>query len=84
MVGRLLQNARIIYIHSQQNTFVFKASLYIQQLYTYQLQRAVFIQLQGNDVVVNFKGYIHSKNIYLFTKNIYSFKEIIYSFKELY
>ena len=37
-----------------------------------QLHGIIFIQLQGNDIIVNFQGNVyHSKKIYLFTKNIF-------------
>ena len=61
-----------------------------------QLQGIVFIQLQGNDIFVNCKKYIYSKDIYLFTKSIVirgnytlsrnhiHFKELISSFYEIY
>ena len=35
MVGRLLQNSRNVYIHIQQNIFVFKEAFFIQQLNIY-------------------------------------------------
>ena len=45
----------------------------------------VFIQLQGNDIVVNFQGNMIIQKTYLFTKNIFIQGNYqFYSFKELY
>ena len=43
-----------------------------------QLQEIVFIQLQGNDIVVNFKANIFTQRTYMNSQKIYSFKEIIF------
>ena len=70
MVGRLqmMQNSRNTYIHIKQNTFALKTLFYIQQLYIYAASRNhVFIQLQGNDILVNCQGnpkFIQITNIY--------------------
>ena len=53
----MMQNSRKTYIQIKQNIFALKALFYIQQLYTFmQLQGIVFIQLQGNDILVNCQG----------------------------
>ena len=60
------------------------------------LQGIVFIQLQGNDILVNCQGNIFIYNIYLLTKSLIircnytltrhyiHFKELISSFREIY
>ena len=68
-----MQNSRNTYIHMQQNIFALKALFYIQQLYIFmQLQGLVFIQLQGNDILVNCQEILILSNniLYLFTKSI--------------
>ena len=67
-----MQNSRNTYIQIKQNIFALRALFYIQQLYIFmQLQGIVFIQLQGNDILVNCQEILLlSNNIYLFTKSI--------------
>ena len=43
-----------------------------------QLQGIVFIQLQGNNVVVNFQGNIFFQRTSIYSQKLYSFKEIIF------
>ena len=78
-----------IYLHSR-HYFTYSNCIFMQ------LQGIVFIQLQGNDILVllSRKSEIHSKNIYSFTRSIIisgnyilsrnciHFKELISSFKE--
>ena len=56
-----MQNSRNTYIQIKQNIFALKALFYIQQLYIFmQLQGIAFIQLQGNDILVNCQENIDS------------------------
>ena len=80
MVGRLqmLQNSRNMYIHIQQNIFVFKASFYIvlhpAKKYIYSFQEHRFI----HKITFILGNYIRSRNYIHFKEDISSFKEIIF------
>ena len=43
-----------------------------------QLQRIVFIQLQGKDIFVDFQGNIFIQGTYIYSQKMYSFKEIVF------
>ena len=43
-----------------------------------QLQGILFIQLQGNDLFVNFQGNIFIQTKYIYSQKLYSFKELIF------
>ena len=85
-----IQIKQIIYLHSR-HYFTSSNCIFMQ------LQGIVFIQLQGNGILVNCQGNIFIYNIYLFTKSIIirgnyiltarnyiHFKELISSFREIY
>ena len=44
----------------------------------YILCNCIFMQLRGNDIVVNFQGNIFIQRTYVYSQKIYSFKEIIF------
>ena len=83
-----IQIKQIIYLHSR-HYFTPSNCIFMQ------LQGIVFIQLQGNDILVNCQGNKFIYNIYLFTKSIIirgnyiltrnyiHFKELISSFREI-
>ena len=66
-----MQNSRNTNIQIKQNIFTLKALFYIQQLYMFmQLQGIVFIQLKGNDILVNCQ-----ENTDLFKEHIFIHKK---------
>ena len=78
-----MQNSRNTYIQVKQNIFALKALFHIQQLYIYAASRKmylfnfkenVFIQLQGNDILLNCQG-----NTDLFKEHIFIHKKYNYS-----
>ena len=81
-----MQKSRNTYIHIQQNIFALKALIYTSNCIFMQLQGIVFIQLQGNDILVNckeinsFKGHIFIHKKYNHSRQLYSFTES-YSFQ---
>ena len=60
-----------IYLYSRHH---FTSSDYIFM----QLQGIIVIQLQGNDLFVNFQGNIFIQTKYIYSHKLYSFKEIIF------
>ena len=69
------QNSRNTYIQINIyiiNIFALKALFYIQQLYIYAASRNVFIQLQGNDILVNCQGNIDSFKEHIFIHKKYN------------
>ena len=79
MVGRLLFVAKFKkYIYSHSTKYICRNYFTSSNCIFMQLQGVVFIQLQGNDIVVNFQGNISIQRRYIYSqKNIYSFREII-------
>ena len=85
-----MQKSRNTYIHIQQNIFALKALFYIQQtVYLFSFKELLFIQLQGNDILVNckeinsFEGHIFIHKKYNHSRQLYSFTES-YSFQGTY
>ena len=91
------QNSRNTYIHIKQNIFALNALFTSGNCIFMQLQGIEFIQLQGNDILVNCQGnlkfiqrtHLFPRSIiiqgnYILSWNHIHFKELINSFKEIY
>ena len=57
-------------MHIEQNIFALKALLYIQLLYIYATSRTVFIQLQGNDMLVHYQGNRFIQRTYIYSQKV--------------
>ena len=80
----MLQHSRNTFIQIKQNIFELKALFYIQQLYIYSAEGIVFIQLQGNGILVNCQGNIDSFKEHIFIHKKYNHSRQLYSDTKLY
>ena len=86
-----MQNPRNTYIHIQQNIYLHSRHYFTSSNCIFmQLQGIVFIQLQGNDILVNCQGnksiqitYIIIRGNYICSRNYIHFKELVSSFKDI-
>ena len=83
MIGRLLQNSRNIYIFTLNKIYLYSKNHFTSSNCIFmQLQGIEFIQLQGNDIVVNFQGNIFIQRTYISSQKYIQSKKL-YSFKVL-
>ena len=81
-----MQNSRNTYIQIKQNIFVYIVRHYFtsSNCIFMQLQGIVFIQLQGNDILVNCQGNIDSFKEHIFIHQKYNHSRQLYSDTKLY
>ena len=80
----MMQNSRNTYIQIKQNIFALKAYFTSSNCIFMQLQGVVFIQLQGNVIVVNCQGNIDSFKERIFIHKKYNHSRQLYSDTKLY